>query len=695
MNGDTYYMSASEIASATQQYTSSLQSSLAGVNGVLNEVDSFINGSSAELQGSAWDTVRDHIGTYRDTIDSLRGLNQEIDSGMESALKIVQDFLEPDSDLNTADLPKFEAEKARLEQEIQNLEQQNAELAKVECEPLPCDDGSGGSCGEDCSARDAAQAQIQQNNIQIRDVLQPQLDEANRLIDKINKFVNEILPKVNAKLQELYDKVADFNQKVNDLVTSLPEGSSIRDKYEQQTRTYDLNTIEGRFLKIYDELTEKGGYSEWGAKAIIASMYGTNGLLLPDRFQGDNPNLPGYGLCQWEYAKNGGSVDTAQKMEDWCKANGYDHTTIEGQCAWIHHWLPILSEGYHIDNLNDYLSTGGEEDYYKMANMFSVYHQGTQGVEGKGYYRAMNKDLWDKFFPLIEQRESLKTANNINIEKPPTLQMGVPDSNTQLGGAGTAGSITTDTTQSSGSWQGGSYQANQGGASGANTKSSTGGGSISAGGGAISPSNGQGTLTHLSSQSGVVNDTGRTLGVSGTQNTQQLPESQKISYQDFVAKNSEPSGVVNVGSTGGGYSGGGRPYQHVSANAEPELVALSTENDGVIEPVEEQIVQLSSQPKEYTVSSIVTDNVKTPKIDFVENKPPHDLGPQPGEKLVEMSVTELTKGTPEEAVRNPVATAAIAALAVGAAGAATIATLKHDDDIDEDKIDDIKVKDYY
>ena len=37
-----------------------------------------------------------------------------------------------------------------------------------------------------------------------------------------------------------------------------------------------------------------------------------------------------------------------------------------------------------------------------------------------------------------------------------------------------------------------------------------------------------------------------------------------------------------------------------------------------------------------------------------------------------MSVTELTKGTPEEAVRNPVATAAIAALAVGAAGAAKL-----------------------
>ena len=690
---DTYYMSASEIASATQQYASSLSSSLAGVNGVLGEVDSFINGSSAELQGSAWDTVRNHIGTYRDTIDSLRDLNGTLDSEIKNAFQMVQDFLSPDQDLNTADLPKFEAEKARLETEIQNLEQQNAELAQVQCEPIPCNDDSGGTCGEDCSARDAAQAQIQQNNIQIRDVLTPQLEETNRLIDKINQFVNEILPKVNAKLEELYNKVVDFNQKVNDLVTSLPEGSSLRDKYEQETRTYDLNTVEGRFLKIYDELTKKWGYSEWGAKAIIASMYGTNGKLLADRFQGDNPRMPGYGLCQWEYAKNGGTVDTAQKMEDWCKANGYDHTTIEGQCAWINHWLPILSEGYHIENMNNYLKTGGADDYYKMANMFSVYHQGTQGVEGKGYYRAMNKDLWDHFFPLIEQRGSLKTANNINVEKPPTLQMGLPESTTTQGGAG---SITTDTTQSTGHWQNGTYQTQTGGitnptSSVTESPASSGtvnpknGGTITPHGGTISPSSDAG-LVYTSAKTG----TDKTFSNGGT--VQGLPEGQKILYQDFV------SNAAPVASTGtvGGYSGGGGSYTRPYADSSPQLVQLDTTNDGIIEPVEEpQLVQLDEVPKPVTITPLATESVNKPEISFVENKPDYGLGPQPGEKLVEMSVTELTKGTPEEAVRNPVATAAIAALAVGAAGAATIATLKNDDDIDEDKIEGLSTKDYY
>ena len=691
MNGDTYYMSASEIASATQQYTSSLQSSLDGVNGVLGEVDSFINGSSAELQGAAWDTVRDHIGTYRDTIDSLRDLNNHINTEMNSALQMIQDFLEPDSDLNTADLPKFEQEKANLEQEIQQLEQENAQLEQVQCVSIPCDDGSG-SCGEDCSARDAAQRQIAENNQKISEVLQPQLDEVNRLIDKINKFVNEILPQVNAKLEQLYNEVMEFNQKVNDLVMSLPEGSSIRDKYEQQTMSYDLNTSEGRFLKIYDLLTQKYGYSEWGAKAIIASMYGTNSKFLPDRFQGDNGPNAGYGLCQWEYLKYGGTTDHAQQMEDWCNANGYDYRTIDGQVAWLDHFLPIVSEGYHTD-LAQLLKTGGEDQYWEMASKFGVYHQGTQGDPNKNYYRAYDGNLWNNYFSLIDNRESMKTANNVNIEKPPSFQMGIPDASTSTGQSVTSGS------QGSGHWSGGSYQSNQGGASGTSSSGSySGGGDYSGGsgygggydgGGSITPSKSRGNAVRLAARSDALGNAVKVLDISNTQTTEQLPAGQKIAYQDFVVDSPSVGSAASVGS-----SGGRRSYQYVGSNTEPELATLEAE-EGMIEPVEEQIVQLSSQPKEYTVSSIVTDNVKTPKIDFVENKPPHDLGPQPGEKLVEMSVTELTKGTPEEAVRNPVATAAIAALAVGAAGAATVAALKHDDDIDEDKTNDIGTKDYY
>ncbi len=679
MNNDTYYMSASEIATATQQYTNSLHSSLDGLNGVVGEVDNFINGSSAELQGAAWDSVREHMGTYRDTINSLRDLNTTIDSEMESALKIIQDFLEPDSDLNTADLPKFEEQKANLEAEIKSLEEENVQLEQVQCEPIQCTDGTNGYCGEDCSARDAAQQKIVQNQQRIRDVLTPQLDEVNRLINKINQFTNEILPKVNAKLEELYNKVMDLNQKVKDLLTTLPEGSSLRDKYEQQTRTYDLSTIEGRFLKIYDELTEKWGYSEWGAKAIIASMYGTNNLLQSDRFQGDNPRLPGYGLCQWEYAKNGGSVDTAQKMEDWCKANGYDHTTIEGQCAWIHHWLPELSKGYHIDNLNDMLSTGGKDQYYEMANKFSVYHQGTQGVEGKGYYRAMNKDLWEKFFPLIDQRNSLKTASTSNIEKPPTLQMDVAEST----GKTTTTPVSTDTTQGTGHWNKGSYQTTS-----SSSENQSGSYTYTGGGGSIS----SGVPSSYSSNQGLVtrNDSGGVLSNLG------LQTSQKLGNVVSLLGNDTPSNTVTVNNNGGGGSPS-RSY-YVPSDNDNDMVELPVANDEVIEPEIIEPSTVDKAPSKFEAVAL-SEPTKPPQIDIVENKPNYDLGPQPGEKLVEMSVTELTKGTPQEvmkdAIRNPVATAAVTAIAAGAAGVATVAALKHDEDIDEDEIEGLKAKDYY
>ncbi len=661
-NTDTYFMSASEIASATQQYTSSLQSSLEGLNGVVGEVDSFINGSSAELQGAAWDNVRAHIGEYRDTIDSLRSLNNQIDSEMESALKIVQDFLEPDTDLNTADLPKFEAEKIRLETEIKNLEADNATLSQVPSEVCSGYDEYGHlSCSPNEPAYTNAQNQIAENNRRIRDELTPQLNETIRLINKINQFVNEILPKVNAKLEELYGKVMEFSQKVNDLMTTLPDGSSIREKYEQETSSYDLSTPEGRFLKIYDLLTQKYGYSEWGAKAILASMHGTNSKFLPDRFKGDNGPNAGYGLCQWEYLKYGGYTDHAQQMENWCKANGWDYRTIDGQVAWLDHFLPIISEGYHTD-LAQILKTGGEDRYWEMASKFGTYHQGTQGDPNKNYYRAYDGDLWSKYFSLIDKRASMKTSGNVDISKPPTFQMSLPDTSTSTGTSATEKPKDENPGKGkSGSWSGGSYQSTGVDSQEMSNKKSS--SSYSDGG-----------------YSGGSNVDRVPLS---TQNTQEPAMMQALTYGDVLPE-STPAATVASASYGAGRGGGTytRPY------TDSDMVPVGLE----VEPEMVQPVELKAEP----VVVETAEPVKEPTIGFVENKPQTDLGPQPGEKLVEMSVTELTKGTPEEAIRNPIATAAVAALAVGAAGAATVATLKHDEeDIDEDKIEGISVKDYY
>ena len=67
-------------------------------------------------------------------------------------------------------------------------------------------------------------------------------------------------------------------------------------------------------------------------------MYAENSTLVADRYQSDSPTMPGYGLCQWEFASNGGS-GRAEEMVAYCQSKGLDYTTIDGQLAWLDYEL--------------------------------------------------------------------------------------------------------------------------------------------------------------------------------------------------------------------------------------------------------------------------------------------------------------------------------------------------------------------
>lgn len=421
MNNETYYMSAGEVVSATEQYSKSLTESMAGLNDVVVQLDDFVNSSTNELQGEVWDKVRGSMVSYKEYVEELKSLNQEIDESMANCLKKIREFLSPDDDLNTADLPKFETEKTNLETEISNLQAENLTLSQVPASVcVGYDEYDQPIYEANEPAYSNAQAQIAANNKRIEDILQPALEETIRLINKINKFMNEVLPAINQELDRIYQKAVDYANKVNDIVNSLPDNSSVKNLYTNtSSRTYDMNTTEGRFLYIYDQLTEKYGFSDWGARAILAQMHGTNSKFLADRFQSDLPTNAGYGLCQWEYLKYGGSSDHAQMMEDWCRANNLDHTTIDGQLAWLDHFLPIVSEGYHVDLYNE-LKNATEEDYYAMVCKFGTYHQGSQGDQYKNFNRAYDGNLLYRYFPLIDERNSYKTVAS-SIAQAPTF----------------------------------------------------------------------------------------------------------------------------------------------------------------------------------------------------------------------------------------------------------------------------------
>ena len=89
--------------------------------------------------------------------------------------------------------------------------------------------------------------------------------------------------------------------------------------------SYDQSTNKG---KIFTFLTNNMGLNTAAACGIIANIYCESGF---------NPNALGdkgtsYGICQWHNSRY-------HNLKVYCKRNGYDYTTLEGQLHFLEHEL--------------------------------------------------------------------------------------------------------------------------------------------------------------------------------------------------------------------------------------------------------------------------------------------------------------------------------------------------------------------
>ena len=383
-------MNEGEVERASTSYNASLNEMSNDSTETLAVLDDFLVSSIDTLTGQAWDSVRNNLKTYSDCLKYAEQLGNILQEANDEYMQRIKDFLYPDTDLNTADLPKFESEKASLEKQIFNLLEENKKLAEV---PATIDVPDGfDKFGHPITKTvhnpeyDKAQEQIAQNNLLITETLQPRLDEVNRLIEKINTFLNVVLPALNKKLDEVEQKVQEFLDRVNEIVNTLNEGNKALRIVDSSN--YDMSTSKGRMLYIYDVLTVKYGYTKDAAKAIITYWYCPNKILEPNLYQsGTKPGRyknglgPGYGLCQWEWKMGGIGNGRADKMAAWCKKNGLDYRTIDGQIAWMDHEMSTIDKqckSLNRDMKNpDYTSRNkGYSTYEDLLGRFGIYYEG-------------------------------------------------------------------------------------------------------------------------------------------------------------------------------------------------------------------------------------------------------------------------------------------------------------------------------
>ena len=403
----TYYMNADEVSSAKGQYDASLSTMSDNNKSTQSIIDNFLASSAGTLSGVAWDSVKDNIQTYEDCLKYLDEVGQIIEAANDERTKAIQEFLGEDKELNTDDLPKFEAEKANLESQIAALEAENAELAKVQPEPIYDDEGN--VIGYDDSNVRAAQEKIAENNKRIQQVLQPALNECIRLINKINEFNNVLLPALDKKMDDLMSKVQEGLNKVSDLRISILEKKMLNGELPGTPFDYnDTEARDARVVEIYDLLIDRG-FSDLGARAIISNM-NAESHLIAHRYQGDDPvHYPGYGLCQWERVL-GGSIGcgTAYKLINWCDANGYDFMTAEGQIAYLDYDLKTRLPDLYAElrapssfTADDYInSTPCRDALSALTGKFGVqYEAGGNSQKWESSrsraYVALNANLFD------------------------------------------------------------------------------------------------------------------------------------------------------------------------------------------------------------------------------------------------------------------------------------------------------------
>lgn len=137
--------------------------------------------------------------------------------------------------------------------------------------------------------------------------------------------------------------------------------------------------------EIYEYLTDELGYSTAAACGIMANIW-CESSFKPTAY---NSGGGSYGLCQWLGGRLG-------NLRSFCKENGYDSASIEGQLEFLNHEL----EGGYSDT-GDYLKNvdNTEDGAYKAAEYWCIHFEKPSNKYSKAKQRASlaTGTYWKKY----------------------------------------------------------------------------------------------------------------------------------------------------------------------------------------------------------------------------------------------------------------------------------------------------------
>ena len=91
---------------------------------MMGSIDDFISqiNSNGKLKGEAWDKVKKNLSSYKDLLEVSVDSSEFLANVMETAKKMIEDFLYPDTELDDSVLPELEEQFTKLKNSIADLD---------------------------------------------------------------------------------------------------------------------------------------------------------------------------------------------------------------------------------------------------------------------------------------------------------------------------------------------------------------------------------------------------------------------------------------------------------------------------------------------------------------------------------------------------------------------------------------------
>lgn len=158
--------------------------------------------------------------------------------------------------------------------------------------------------------------------------------------------------------------------------------------------------------EVFNQLTTKLNLNSAAACGIMANIERESDFDPELVIHDSNGRLSG-GLCQW----NGGRF---ANLQNFCKKNGYDYLSIEGQIAYLHHELKSSSYGYIYDYLKGVSNDpdGAYDAAWYWCYYFEIPSNRSEKADQRGYYAE--KYYWPVYGKLDLKAPSLSLQNKKN-----------------------------------------------------------------------------------------------------------------------------------------------------------------------------------------------------------------------------------------------------------------------------------------